>query len=312
MSRGKIYGALEFGLFNECSPILTEDTSVTGQLQDRITLLDMADQNSINPQSSDRWHRRFGRVLCRCGAQLAAALAFYTCLPIPPQWQLEFQGIARFAPLIGLVIGGMLTLLDGGLQLVGMPALTRIVLLVAIWIGITGGLHLDGVMDTADGLAVTDPQRRLEVMTDSRTGAFGVMAAIVVLLLKVGALYDLTSDRPFALLVTAAWGRWGQLAAIALYPYLKPTGKGAFHKASIRSPWEMLPSWLLLVGLSALATLAGIPWTMAGGSILGGMGIALVTGAWFHSKLGGHTGDTYGAVVEWTEALLLSALTLAR
>jgi adenosylcobinamide-GDP ribazoletransferase len=239
------------------------------------------------------------------------AIAFYTCLPLPHRWPLEFAGIARWAPLIGLLIGGSLGGLDWGLLLLQMPILVRSAFLVAVWVAITGGLHLDGAMDTADGLAVLDPERRLTVMSDSRTGAFGVMAAGLILVLKVTALASLTHYRLLALILAAGWGRWGQLAAIACYPYLKPTGKGAFHKPAIRSRRELVLPFLLLVVVSVgLGHWLGVSSGTLAWMTLDGCLIALLTGAWFHRQLGGHTGDTYGAVVEWTEALLLCALTM--
>lgn len=244
------------------------------------------------------------------GQVLGAAIAFYTCLPVPLSWTLEFRGIARMAPLVGLLVGSLLGLLDRGLQLLGMPALTGSAAIVAAGIAVTGGLHLDGVMDTADGLAVSDPQRRLQAMSDSVTGAFGVMAAISVILLKTAALSDLENYRWLALMAAAGWGRWGQLVAIIRYPYLKSTGKGAIHRGSIRSPLELLPGLLLLLAISAWQVLLDPDrWLVAAGMVLGGMAISILTGAWLNHKLGGHTGDTYGAVVEWTEALLLCLLT---
>ncbi|HEY9862400.1 MAG TPA: adenosylcobinamide-GDP ribazoletransferase [Candidatus Obscuribacterales bacterium] len=244
-------------------------------------------------------------------SRVAAAIAFYTCLPVPPTWALEFQGVARLAPCIGLLIGGLLGLLDAGLQAIAMPVLTRSVLIAVTWIAVTGGLHLDGAMDTADGLAVLDPERRLEVMADSRSGAFGVMVAIALVLLKITTLHDLEGDRWLALMAAAGWGRWGQLVAIVRYPYLKPTGKGAFHKEAISSLWEAVPSLLLLLSLSGLqVALNPAQWPMALGMAVGGVAIAWLTGAWFNHKIGGHTGDTYGAVVEWTEAGLLCLLTV--
>ncbi len=189
--------------------------------------------------------------------------------------------------------------------------LTRSALIVGAWLLITGGLHLDGAIDTADGLAVTDPQRRLEVMADSRTGAFGAMAAIAILGLKTCALADLPNHRSLALMAAAAWGRWGQLMAIACYPYLKPAGKGAFHKATLQLPTDIFPGLLVLVGLGIVQF-----WQDPSRGLLvlvtigGGAGIALGVGAWLSAKLKGHTGDTYGAIVEWTEALLLSCLTI--
>lgn len=239
------------------------------------------------------------------------AIAFYTCIPLPHHWPLEFAGIARWAPLVGVLLGSGLGGVDAGLAFLQMPLLVRSGIIVASWLAITGGLHLDGAMDAADGLAVLDPQRRLEVMTDSRAGAFGVMAASVILLLKVTALSGLEHDRGVALVLAAGWGRWGQLAAIAFYPYLKPTGKGAFHKQTIRSRWEVIPMLVFLGGVSVwLGLWAGVAGGAVGWMTFGGGCVAWLTGAWFHWQLGGHTGDTYGAVVEWTEALLLCGLTM--
>jgi adenosylcobinamide-GDP ribazoletransferase len=247
---------------------------------------------------------------CQVGLSFLGAVTFYTTIPLPSSWPLEFRGIARWAPLIGLLIGGLLGIVDTVLQQVGVPILTRSALIVVCWIALTGGLHLDGAMDTADGLAVQDPQRRLEVMVDSATGAFGAMAAVALLLLKTAALTNIEAYRWFALMMAAGWGRWGQVAAIAFYPYLKPTGKGAFHKEAIRTPQDILLGLFLLLGLCGLAIRLdqGSIWTTLVMAV-GGSAIALMIGAWFHHQLGGHTGDTYGAVVEWTEALFLCLLT---
>ncbi|MEA5559544.1 adenosylcobinamide-GDP ribazoletransferase [Nodularia spumigena] len=242
---------------------------------------------------------------------LFASIIFYTSIPLPYINGLDLQRVAYFAPLVGLMIGGILGLCDGGMNYLGIPVLTRSALVVSFWIAITGGLHLDGVMDTADGLAVGNPEKRLEVMTDSATGAFGAMAAITLILLKTTALIDIADHRWLVLMAACGWGRWGQQVAIACYPYLKPTGKGAFHKAAIRSSKDLLPGLLLLFILSGLLILLDSQnlW-FALSMIVSGSAIATLTGFWFHHKLGGHTGDTYGAVVEWTEALFLCVLTI--
>ncbi|PSN15595.1 adenosylcobinamide-GDP ribazoletransferase, partial [filamentous cyanobacterium CCT1] len=108
------------------------------------------------------------------------------------------------------------------------------------------------------------------------------------------------------------WGRWGQVVAIARYRYLRAEGKGALHREHMRSPQD----WLLGLGLAlALHGLWG--WhspdhlLLIGISGGGGLILALATGAWLNRCLGGHTGDTYGATVEWTETLLLCLATLA-
>ncbi|TAE53452.1 MAG: adenosylcobinamide-GDP ribazoletransferase [Nostocales cyanobacterium] len=242
--------------------------------------------------------------------QVVASIIFYTSIPLPYVNGLDFQRVAFFAPSIGLLIGVILGLLDIVTSYLGFPVLTRTVLVVITWILITGGLHLDGAMDTADGLAVGDPQKRLQVMADSATGAFGAMVAIAILFLKTAALMDISENRDLLLIAACGWGRWGQQVAIYKYAYLKPTGKGAFHKQAIVSYTDLLPSWFLLLGLSILIWVIN-PQNLLLSifTVLGGSAIALLVPAWFNYKLGGHTGDTYGAVVEWTEALFLCVMT---
>ena len=242
---------------------------------------------------------------------LLAALAFYTCCPIPTKLELDFARIARWAPVIGLGLGGGLGLVDLGLEQLGMPILTRSGSIVVLWIWWTGGLHLDGAMDAADGLAVQDPERRLTVMTDSVTGAFGAMVAVVIILLKTCALAEITRDRLWILPLVAGWSRWGQVLAISLYPYLKPQGKGAFHRQGLKLPQD------LLIGLGFVLAVTGCQiylqpenWLEIGLRSIASAGIAASVGYYFHRKLGGHTGDTYGAVVEWTEAFTLCLFTI--
>lgn len=229
------------------------------------------------------------------------AIAFYTSLPLPPSWPIQVAGAAKWCPWVGLLLGGILWGAQALFRLLPVPPLVASVLLVALWLVLTGGLHLDGAMDTADGLAVRDPQRRLEVMADSRTGAFGVMAAMVILLLKVAALGSL--EQGSVLLWVLVGGRLSQVWAIARYPSLKPQGTGQIHKASCHFPRDFWPSGLLLL---FLAFLQPVPL----GQLLFALLLILLIPAWFQWQLGGHSGDTYGAVVEWTEALLLVAFTV--
>lgn len=238
------------------------------------------------------------------------AVSFYTIVPLPTRWNPNYLRIARWSSWIGILLGGLLGILDFILSQLDWPNLTRSGIIVAVGLFLTGGLHLDGAMDTADGLAVTDPKRRLEVMQDSRSGAFGVMVAVIILLLKTLALSDLEAHRGLSLMMAASWGRWGQVLAIASYPYLKPAGKGAFHKQNIRLPQDVWFAIFPVLGVSCSdAFFNPSQWLKSLLMIVLGLVIAYLTGYWFNRRLGGHTGDTYGAVVEWTEAIYLCCLT---
>lgn len=238
------------------------------------------------------------------------AIVFYTIIPLPLSWGLEIGRIARWTPIIGLIIGGILNLTDFLLIQLNMPILTRTGLILALWVALTGALHLDGVMDTADGLGVTDSDRRLEVMQDSRVGAFGAIAAMFLLLLKFTSLVELGSARYLGLILAPIWGRWGQVWAIALYPYLKPTGKGAFHKENIQLPQDLLIGLFCLLSIITLIMIFFEPqqWWCGIAMILSGLVVTFATNFWFYRQLGGFTGDSYGAVVEWIETLFLCCL----
>ena len=256
-----------------------------------------------------RWIRRVIQAGQQQWASLNGAVLFYTCLPLPPGWPVEFDQIARVAPVVGCGLGALLSGIDGLLLSLQLPIMLRSALVVLMEVWLTGGLHLDGAMDTADGLAVQDDQRRLAVMADSASGAFGVMAAIAILLLKTVALTTITQGRWFVLISALAWGRWGQQWAIASYPYLKPSGKGAFHKKAMPSSWHTLPCAAGLVILTTVAVYVGeIAWQYGIAAIAAGLSSTWIVTSWLNRKLGGHTGDTYGATVEWVEVAILVIL----
>jgi adenosylcobinamide-GDP ribazoletransferase len=236
-------------------------------------------------------------------ADLAGAWVFYSVLPAWPGVPLRFERIARFGPLIGLVLGGLQGLfwwLTAG----WLPLGAQVALVLALGLTLTGGLHVDGAMDTADGLGAGP--RALEAMADSRVGASGVQALAVLLLLRAAALLCLATAAPLALLWAAFWGRVAPLLAMQWFPYLREQGSAGFHRQHWRGlRLELLPALLVLLLAFVLA-----PW--AGWPLPQGVGLlpAVLVPLWLGRRLGGHSGDSYGACVEWVEslALLLSGL----
>jgi len=234
---------------------------------------------------------------------LAGAWVFYSVLPAWPGIEPGFGRIARFAPWVAVVLGGLQALL-WVLTAAWLPPLVQVCLVTVLGLVLTGGLHADGVVDTADGLAAGP--RALEAMDDSRVGAAGVQALVVVLLLRAGGLLALAAVAPppvvaWSLLLSAIWGRISPLLAIARFPYLRERGTAAFHRQG-RGPLlrELLPGLLLLAALALLVPLLGLQLLPA--LLLPALPALLLPG-WLGRRLGGHSGDTYGACVEWTEAL---------
>jgi len=235
---------------------------------------------------------------------LLGSWIFYSILPLPRGCRPRFERIARFAPLVGLGLGGAQAVTwQLGAQL-GCPRGALVALVLALGLWLSGGLHFDGVLDTGDGLAAG--KRQLEAMADSRIGASGLSAGLLVLLLQAGALLSLGPAAPAALVWSAVWGRVAPLLAIGCFPYLRPGGGGGFHRQGRGSlAAELLPS-ALLVGL-----LAGLSGSLGGwAALLAGLGgalPALLVPLELGRRLGGHTGDSYGACVEWTAAFSLWA-----
>lgn len=239
------------------------------------------------------------------------AILFYTIIPLPSFLPISFNKIALWLPSMGFVIGGLLALSVYIFSIGDFSSLWQGVLIVALWIYITGGLHLDGVMDTADGLAVQNPDKRLTVMSDSNTGAYGVMAGVILILLKVVNVMEIKENLWFELIFSASWARWGQFMSIVLYPYLKIEGKGAFLKKELDLPFDAFFTSLFIIPLGLIQYF----WLKSSLQLiiietLVGIVSSLFVGWWLYRQLGGHTGDTYGATVEWSEALILTCLSI--
>lgn len=216
------------------------------------------------------------------------ALGFLTVLPAP-----EGKGNPLpFFPWVGLLLGAILVGLDWGLGWAFPPLVASAGDLIALVL-LSGGLHVDGFLDTCDGLAGRTPEERLKIMADERTGGFGAIAATCLLLLQVAALSSLEGHpRRLTLLLFPALSRWGMTLAIAAFPPAKPGGLGRAFKD------YATPTAVVFATLGAVL-ISGVMMGFLGWGLMASLGlISLGTAWWLSRRLGGLTGDSYGAVNE--------------
>ena len=234
--------------------------------------------------------------------RFAAAFRFLTIIPLPGNLgtaEDELAGATPFFPLVGLLLGGIAVPVVWLLQLL-VPPLVTAVLATLVLFAFSGGLHLDGLADTADGFFSSRPREKiLEIMRDSATGAMGVIALVVLLLLKVACLSSLSSSLlPVVFLMPLA-GRTAILLMMGLLPYARPQGGLATLFYSRRSR---------MVGLGSLVLFTGVAWLVAGvQGIMAVLAVILVVVlfGWFcRLKIGGATGDTLGAACELAETVV--------
>lgn len=180
--------------------------------------------------------------------------------------------------------------------------------LVAVMIVVTRGLHLDGLMDVFDGVfGGFTPERRLEIMRDSRVGAFGVIGAVAVLLLKYGALVSLLMlpqpGKEWALFLFPTLSRWTMVVLLGAFPYVRTQGLGSpFHGTGIKIATT-------IAGISALAASVLLGGFAGLGLFFGVTVVAWLMGWAIAKTLGGLTGDAYGATNEIIETVVLIVAT---
>ena len=230
-----------------------------------------------------------------------SALSFLTILPAPKgnlPWKDGRQ--VMYFPLVGLLMGAMLWGMDHLLSLYFNEVIRSIldVLFLAV---ISGGLHLDGLADAADGLLSHRPREEmLRIMKDGRIGAMGTLALIFCLLLKCAGIYALEDESRWVWLLAApALARSAQVAGLVFMDYARKEGGIAnhfFQKGKYRflawTPLPFLPPFFLGMETGLVALFSFILLTAA---------LLL----YFKDKIGGMTGDTLGAMSEILETAVL-------
>jgi adenosylcobinamide-GDP ribazoletransferase len=243
---------------------------------------------------------------------LFAALSFLTVLPLPARWLGSEEDLGRsliWFPLVGALIGMFAAIIDLGLGMILPPTVVSVIT-VLILLAASGGLHMDGLADSADGFfSSRSRERMLEIMRDSRSGPMGVMAICALLLLKVTTLAAVPAPlRMTTIVLMPLAGRTALTVSLTVLPYARSTGGLAeVFRPSLRVG---LITAVLLTGAGWL--LQGYPGLLAAGAALSG---TLVLAAYSKRKIGGFTGDTLGATCELIElapALVAAAWAFGR
>ena len=236
------------------------------------------------------------------------ALQFLSSLPIRLPGMPAPRVLGRsllFYPLVGLLFGMILWALDGLLQ--GAPLLLHAALLLTVWVLLSGGLHLDGLADSADAWlgGFGDRERTLTIMKDPRSGPIAVVTLVLVLLLKFAALLALIEQpHSVVLIIVPLIARSAMLGLFLTTPYVRPGGLG-------QALADHLPR---LAGMQVLAASALACVLVAGLSGVLAVVLAALVFAWLRHamlrRLGGTTGDTAGALLELLEMTVIVCLAL--
>jgi adenosylcobinamide-GDP ribazoletransferase len=255
------------------------------------------------------------RLLAREARLMAVALQFFTRVPVTlrtfdPQW---LNACARYFPLVGALVGaaGAAALLAASLA---WPAPVAVVASMAFTAWLTGGFHEDGLADTCDGLGgAVARERALEIMKDSRVGSYGVLGLVLTLGAKAAALLALCRHdlRQAALMLVLAHvvSRAMPLIVLRVLPY---AGDVAHAKAKPLARQvgtaSLLVALAIAAGFAALGLAAGLPARGVAAAIGAALLVTAACARWFRRRLGGFTGDTLGALQQWSElAALLAA-----
>ncbi len=232
---------------------------------------------------------------------IISAFSFLTILPAHIRSDRPPGRTFTYYPLVGGVIG---LIVAGVASIPGLSPGLLAFLTLLIWVALTGGLHLDGFGDSCDGLLATvTPERRLEIMKDSRAGMWGVVGLIMLLLGKYAAVSPID---PRLLILPPVVGRWATVLAVWIFPYGRKAGVGAHFRQGFGWPQGLAATVLALAAGVGIGLWVG--WLPALTLILAPL-TTLIGGWWAARQLGGGlTGDIYGALCEFTELLCLIAL----
>lgn len=225
-----------------------------------------------------------------------------------PFTAIELGASVGYYPIAGLILGALLVFAHE-LFAFFLPPLLTAALTLAVWIFLTGALHLDGFLDSCDGLlGGFTPDSRLEIMRDERVGAYALAGGVLLLLIKFSSLASISMILP-ALLLAPVLSRWGMAVALVAFPYARSQGLGRDMKdhATIRQAIRAtIFTLVIVVVLSLWYPIVPIAVSLAAAAI-----VSWLTARIALALIPGLTGDLYGAINEIVEVFVLMIWTIS-
>ncbi|MDD5195130.1 MAG: adenosylcobinamide-GDP ribazoletransferase [Candidatus Omnitrophica bacterium] len=237
------------------------------------------------------------------------ALQFLTVIPLKIKHlrERELANALVFFPLIGLLLGLFLSLINELFLLLNFSPLSIQIILVLSLASLSGGMHLDGLCDTADAIfSGKTKEEMLIIMRDSRIGAFGALSLISVLLLKIALLSSLKTSLSLSFILICVLSRWSAVVSIFLFPYARAEGKARVFTEGINLKILILSTFISFVCAFSTFRIQGLLILL----IIGGF--IYLSGKFISKRIGGITGDTLGATIELAEVGVLFCLCLTR
>ncbi|MDY0041019.1 MAG: adenosylcobinamide-GDP ribazoletransferase [Desulforhabdus sp.] len=236
-----------------------------------------------------------------------AAIRFLTIVPFFRTIKTSEEDLVRsmaFYPLAGFIIGIYLVVIRIFFGLFFSSSLTDIIVIISLVI-VTGALHLDGLADTADGLAGgRNKEKVLAIMKDTKIGSFGVAGIVGVIILKISALGEIPEfTKASALIAMPVLSRWSVVQIAACLPYARP-GDGTGKIFVCRS--GLLESFVS--SMTAILIVAGLFLIQGFLIMILIAGMTVIMGLFFFKWIGGVTGDSLGAAIELNEIAVLLAV----
>lgn len=230
------------------------------------------------------------------------ALQFLTTLPFNIKGKIEEKDFGKslaYFPIVGLLIGFFLASI--AYITVSLPPLVISILILAVWIAITGGIHLDGFADTCDGFyGRRSKEEVLKIMRDSHIGTMGAAGIAILLLFKFAILSSIRSEDIWkVLIVTAVSARWSQELVCSVSKYARDEGKAkCFIKYAEKTDMLMGAVFTLILNWFLMGVKGVILFTLLLATIF-------LFIQYTKRKIGGMTGDTIGATNEIAEVSVL-------